>query len=35
VKYTDGRTANFEFTQDPGMTVGDAVKNSGNTVVRN
>jgi uncharacterized protein YcfJ len=35
VKYTAGHTANFEFTQDPGMTVGDAVKNSGNTVVRN
>ena len=34
VRYQDGRTANFEFTQDPAMRVGDAVKNSGNTIVR-
>lgn len=35
VKYTNGQTANFEFAQDPGLAVGDAVKNSGNTLVRN
>jgi outer membrane lipoprotein SlyB len=34
VRYGDGRTANFEFTQDPSMRVGDAVKNSGDTIVR-
>jgi outer membrane lipoprotein SlyB len=35
VKYTDGHTANFTFEQDPGLAVGTAVKNSGNTLVRN
>ncbi len=35
VKYTSGQTANFEFAQDPGLSVGDAVKNAGNTLVRN
>lgn len=35
VKYTDGHTANFTFEQDPGLAVGAAVKNSGNTLVRN
>ena len=35
VKYTNGHTANFEFAQDPGLAVGAAVKNSGNTLVRN
>lgn len=35
VKYTNGQTANFDFAQDPGLAVGDAVKNSGNTLVRN
>jgi outer membrane lipoprotein SlyB len=34
VRYGDGRSRTFEFTQEPGMRVGDAVKNSGNTVVR-
>jgi len=34
VRYGDGRTANFEFTKDPAMRVGDAVKNSGDTIVR-
>ena len=34
VRYGDGRMANFEFTQDPAMRVGDAVKNSGSTIVR-
>lgn len=35
VQYTDGRTGNFTFEQDPGLAVGAAVKNSGNSVVRN
>jgi outer membrane lipoprotein SlyB len=35
VKYTDGHSANFDFAQDPGLAVGDAVKNSGKTVVKN
>ena len=34
VRYADGRNGSFEFTQDPGMRVGDAVKNAGNTIVR-
>jgi len=34
VRYDDGRNASFEFTQDPNMRVGDAVKNSGKTIVR-
>jgi len=35
VKYADGHTANFTFEQDPNLPVGTAVKNSGNSVVRN
>ena len=35
VRYTDGRSENFDFTQNPGVAVGDAVKKSGNTLVRN
>ena len=35
VTYTDGRTENFEFAQNPGVAVGDSVKKSGNTLVRN
>ncbi|TXT39602.1 MAG: 17 kDa surface antigen [Comamonadaceae bacterium] len=35
VQYNDGRTGSFNFDQDPGLTVGTAVKNSGNTLVRN
>ncbi len=35
VKYSNGHTASFEFAQNPGLAVGDVVKNSGNTVVRN
>ena len=35
VKYTNGHTAHFDFAQDPGLAVGAAVKNSGNTLVRN
>lgn len=34
VQYTDGRQGHFDFAQDPGFKVGDAVKNSGNTLVR-
>jgi outer membrane lipoprotein SlyB len=34
VRYGDGRSGTFEFTQQPGMRVGDAVKNSGDTIVR-
>ena len=34
VQYADGRKANFEFQQDPGMKVGDVVKNSGASVIR-
>jgi uncharacterized protein YcfJ len=35
VQYTNGRTASFDFAQDPGFSVGDAVKNTGNSVGRN
>lgn len=35
VQYPDGRAASFEFARDPGFKSGDAVKNSGNTLVRN
>ena len=35
MRYTDGRTENFEFAQNPGVAVGDAVKKSGSTLVRN
>lgn len=35
VTYTDGRTGQFEFGQDPGFSVGDAVKQVGNSLVRN
>lgn len=35
VKYTTGQFASFDFTQDPGFSVGDAVKRSGTTLVRN
>lgn len=35
VQYPDGRNANFTFEQDPGLSVGTQVRNSGNTVVRN
>ena len=34
VKYHNGNNANFEFTQDPGLVIGELVKNSGNSVVR-
>jgi len=35
VKYTDGHRAHFDYAQNPALAVGDAVKNSGNTVVKN
>jgi outer membrane lipoprotein SlyB len=35
VHYVNGSSANFDFEQDPGLKVGDAVKNSGNSIVRN
>ena len=34
VQYADGRKANFEFQQDPGMKVGDNVKNAGASIAR-
>lgn len=34
VTYTDGHTANFEFANDPGLSVGDTVRNSGASVIR-
>jgi len=33
VQYTDGRQGHFDFAQNPGFKVGDAVKNAGNTLV--
>jgi outer membrane lipoprotein SlyB len=35
VTYSNGGSASFDFAQDPGLKVGDSVKKSGNTVVRN
>ena len=34
VQYGDGRKSAFNFEQEPGMRVGDVVKNSGNSIVR-
>jgi outer membrane lipoprotein SlyB len=34
VHYANDSKASFEFTADPGFQVGDRVKNSGNTIVR-
>ena len=34
VNYANGNKGNFEFEQDPGLNVGDAVKHSGNSIVR-
>lgn len=34
VQYASGQKANFEFQQDPGMKVGDHIKNSGASIVR-
>jgi len=35
VSYTNGGSANFDFASNPGLKVGDPVKKSGNTLVRN
>jgi outer membrane lipoprotein SlyB len=35
VQYTTGQSTSFDFAQDPGFAVGDAVKRSGSTLVRN
>ena len=35
VRYDDGRTHSFEFAQNPDLKVGDTVRNSGNSIVRN
>lgn len=34
VTYTDGRNASFDFDQDPGLAVGDPVRNAGSSLVR-
>lgn len=34
VSYTQGGSAKFDYAQDPGFKVGDAVRKSGNTLVR-
>lgn len=34
VHYADGRKSSFDFNQDPGLKVGDQVKNAGNTIIR-
>jgi uncharacterized protein YcfJ len=34
VQYGNGTKGSFDFEQDPGLKVGDAVKKSGNTLVR-
>jgi outer membrane lipoprotein SlyB len=34
VQYADGHKANFEFQQDPGLKVGDGVKNAGASIAR-
>ncbi|MES2070584.1 MAG: glycine zipper 2TM domain-containing protein [Pseudomonadota bacterium] len=34
VQYDNGNKNSFDFESDPGMVVGDKVKNSGNTIVR-
>jgi outer membrane lipoprotein SlyB len=34
VQFDDGGRGNFEFGKDPGLKVGDAVRKSGDTVVR-
>lgn len=35
VQYGNGNKHSFEFDKDPGFAVGDAVKNSGGSIVRN
>lgn len=34
VQYADGHARSFNFDKDPGLKVGDPVKNSGHTIVR-
>lgn len=34
VQYANGGKASFEFTADPGLQVGDKVRNTGNTIVK-
>lgn len=34
VQYATGSPRHFEFAQDPGLRVGDPVKNAGNSIVR-
>lgn len=34
VQYNDGNRRSFEFAQDPGLIVGDKVRNAGETIVR-
>lgn len=35
VRYNNGATAEFDYEQDPGVKVGDAVRKEGNVLVRN
>jgi outer membrane lipoprotein SlyB len=35
VRYNDGKTAEFNYEQDPGFKSGDAVRKSGDVLVRN
>lgn len=35
VQYENGNKGHFEFAQDPGLKVGDHVRKSGNSIVRN
>ena len=35
VQYANGNKHGFEFDKDPGFAIGDAVKNSGSSIVRN
>lgn len=35
VNYANGNKRSFEFEQNPGLNVGDAVRNSGSSIVRN
>lgn len=34
VQYADGRRSTFDFSQPPGLRVGDQVRNAGNSIVR-
>ena len=35
VTYSDGRTASFDFDENPGLEVGDSVRSAGKSLVRN